>query len=274
MLLTRLALLAAAYQAPPERVGRPVLIDAFTASYEIDMVRYRLELHAPIVARTIIAESNYTFMGEPKPLHMHNQLTQAEISRFNIRLLFIQIPAFTLQRVLDCGRDHGWSYYIEDGHKRMCGKNEQFLIEKLSRMEMNQAILQEIRALNGTLLQDHSTNASAVEATAPALTPTLAASVTSRTLVAPPPPPEIFVYFSDADELLDPRIFTRNNTVVARFPGCLGVWQRVFQYNERCLMRGTRWIRAILARGDWLTGILLKWPEIELRMGSAHACAD
>ena len=164
MLLASQILLAAQQQPPSARVGRTVILDAFTASHEIDMVRYRLELHAPIVRRTIIGESNYTFTGEAKPLHMHAQLTREELSQYNIRLLFIQIPSFTLQRVWDCGRTVP-PHYFENGSKRLCGKNEQFLIEKHSRREMNAALLEEIRALNGTLLQEHAANASSAAAT-------------------------------------------------------------------------------------------------------------
>ena len=48
---------------------------------------------------------------------------------------------------------------------------------------------------------------------------------------------DFFVYFSDVDELLDADTLTNHSY---RMPGCMGVRQKVFMYNERCYMRGTR----------------------------------
>ena len=229
---------------PRARGGRPVVIDAFTASHEIDMVRYRLELHAPIAARTVIAESNYTFTGAAKPLYMKLHLTHDEIRRYNIRLLFIQIPPQTLKRVRACSEGH----YVENGTRRSCGHNEAFAIERLSRSVMNKALLEEIVALNDTLTQERVSGRDEHAAN------------TANTAA---PPSALFVYFSDVDELLDP-VALRNNT--ARVPGCTGVRQRVFLYNENCFQRNVRWIRALIARGAWLAPVLRKYPEIELRM--------
>ena len=48
---------------------------------------------------------------------------------------------------------------------------------------------------------------------------------------------DLYVYFSDVDELLDAEAL-KNFT--HRLPGCMGVRQKVFMYNERCFMKGTR----------------------------------
>jgi hypothetical protein len=48
---------------------------------------------------------------------------------------------------------------------------------------------------------------------------------------------DLFVYFSDVDELLDADALSNYSH---RLPGCMGVRQKVFMYNERCFMKGTR----------------------------------
>ena len=63
------------------------LIDVFTANDEVAMMRFRLRLHAPVATRTIILESNLTHSGHPKPLHMANALTPAEIRHHQIMLV-------------------------------------------------------------------------------------------------------------------------------------------------------------------------------------------
>lgn len=76
----QLLLMASISTAPP-------LLDVFLINDELDMMRYRLALHAPLAARTIIAESRWTHSGQPKPLHAAASLTARELRTYNIRLL-------------------------------------------------------------------------------------------------------------------------------------------------------------------------------------------
>ena len=73
-----------------------MMLDIFSASDEIDMIRYRLRLHQPIAYRTIILEANVTHTGQPKPLHVRAALTAAEIARYNVEL--ISVP-FTTEEI-------------------------------------------------------------------------------------------------------------------------------------------------------------------------------
>ena len=65
------------------------LLDVFLANDEVDMVRFRLRLHSPVTTRFIIAESNYTHTGTPKPLHMRDSLAPSELTRYNVRLVVV-----------------------------------------------------------------------------------------------------------------------------------------------------------------------------------------
>ena len=51
------------------------------------MVRYRLRLHAPISVRTFISEANCTHTRASKPLYVRQALSDAEVQRYNVRLL-------------------------------------------------------------------------------------------------------------------------------------------------------------------------------------------
>ena len=235
-----------------------MVIDAFLASHEIEMVRYRLALHAPIVGRTIIAESNYTYTAEPKPTYVRNALTREEIVKYNIRLVFIEFPPHLIRVQQQCAT----GFYQQKGKRIPCGHYENFQLEQWSRRTVNQAILEEIALLNAAItgrqlpgrIERSMDRSDRMGSLAPA---------TPKPPTPPPPPPELFVYFSDVDELLDARML---GNLSHRFPSCMGVRQKVFMYNERCYMRGTRWIRAIIARADWLARVITKFPNLELRL--------
>ena len=64
-----------------------MMLDIFSASDELDMIRYRLELHQPITYKTIILEANVTHTGKPKPLYVREALTAGEIARHNVVLM-------------------------------------------------------------------------------------------------------------------------------------------------------------------------------------------
>ena len=79
--------------APAEAVpGQPTawaksMIDVFSASDEIAMVRFRLQLHEPLAFKTIVLESNYTHTGRPKPLYIANALSAEEKARYNVHVI-------------------------------------------------------------------------------------------------------------------------------------------------------------------------------------------
>ena len=65
------------------------LLDAFMANDEVAMVWYRLQLHAPLAARTLISESLATHAGRPKRAYVAEALSAADLARHNIRLLTV-----------------------------------------------------------------------------------------------------------------------------------------------------------------------------------------
>jgi hypothetical protein len=68
------------------------MLDMMTAHDEIPMLRYRLQLHAPLAVKTVILESNLSHAGHPKPLHVQNSLTPEEIALYNIELINVPSP--------------------------------------------------------------------------------------------------------------------------------------------------------------------------------------
>ena len=84
----------------PMLFGLP-MIDMMTAHDEIPMLRYRMKLHAPLAIKTIILESNMSHAGYPKPLHVKNSLTEAEIRRYNVELINVPFGALE-QRMESC----------------------------------------------------------------------------------------------------------------------------------------------------------------------------
>ena len=116
---------------------------------------------------------------------------------------------------------------------------------------LNEAILEEIASLNRSLPHPHGdmavrspghspggSKASALSAgKASALSAGKASALSSSRTSGYGLRRDFFVYFSDVDELLDADTLTNHSY---RMPGCMGVRQKVFMYNERCYMRGTR----------------------------------
>jgi hypothetical protein len=116
---------------------------------------------------------------------------------------------------------------------------------------LNEAILEEIASLNRSLPHPHGdmavrspghspggSKASALSAgKASALSAGKASALSSSRASGYGLRRDFFVYFSDVDELLDADTLTNHSY---RMPGCMGVRQKVFMYNERCYMRGTR----------------------------------
>lgn len=86
---------------PSSTLGLP-LIDMMTANDEIPMLRYRLQLHAPLAVKTIILESNLSHSGAPKPLHVHNALTAEEIERYHVEVINVPFSAELRGRMAGC----------------------------------------------------------------------------------------------------------------------------------------------------------------------------
>ena len=76
--------------------------DMMTANDEIEMLRYRLRLHAPIAVKTIILESNLSHAGFPKPLYVRNALTDDEIRRYHVELINVPFPSDLRDRMRKC----------------------------------------------------------------------------------------------------------------------------------------------------------------------------
>jgi hypothetical protein len=108
---------------------------------------------------------------------------------------------------------------------------------------LNEAILEEIASLNRSLPHPHGDMAvrspghSPGGSKASALSAGKASALSSSRASGYGLRRDFFVYFSDVDELLDADTLTNHSY---RMPGCMGVRQKVFMYNERCYMRGTR----------------------------------
>eukprot|EP00966_Prymnesium_polylepis_P311020 7186001-Prymnesium_polylepis.1 len=107
------------------------VIDVFTANDEVAMMRFRLRLHAPVAVRTIILESNLTHSGHPKPLHMRDALTQAEIRRHKITL--VNVP-FTHdeQRRANCSSSRAGrcTWVLESAQRRYVNHLLQRVVEE------------------------------------------------------------------------------------------------------------------------------------------------
>ena len=114
------------------------MLDVFSASDEVAMVRFRLQQHEPLAFKTIVLESNYTHTGVPKPLHIANSLSIEEVARYNVQI--INVPfGDALLRKANCSQ-------------RRCV----LLLEDAQRRYVNTLLLKErlehIRAGRGELL--------------------------------------------------------------------------------------------------------------------------
>ncbi len=100
---------------PPQANPVPFFVDVFPFNDEIAMLRYRLQLHAPLAIRTIIAESQWTFSGARKPLHALASLTADEIAKYRIHLLDMPLSAHNESRASFSTRA---SFSIEITHRQ------------------------------------------------------------------------------------------------------------------------------------------------------------
>ena len=278
MWLIAAAATAAAAAAPSQRAR---IIDAFMASSEIDMVRYRLKLHHEIAIKTIIVEAPFTHAGQPKPLLVRNSLTNEELERYKVRLVTVKFTAEALQQarcrfaslatVASSGQadnsfgsgDHEQSVLQVSIrlNRTQCVRTHTFagggafdtksLLEGQQRRAMNAAILDEIATANKTAEVEQVR----VEA----------ATGTEHRRRMP-----FFVHVSDVDELLDPRLVAKQH---AGWPSCLPAHLRLYGFSEHCLFSTPRWMRSLIARADWLASILKSNPEAELRMAHRESIA-
>lgn len=134
---------------PIAALPRVRMIDVFPLNDEVEMMRYRLTLHAPHTLRTIIVESRLTHSGHPKPLHARAALSDDEIQRYNVRLVESAVENITALRAQHSA---AVTWQLEVGQ----------------RQHVNRAVLEELEALlarqargefNGTKLLVHSSDA-------------------------------------------------------------------------------------------------------------------
>jgi hypothetical protein len=92
------------------------------------MVRYRLQLHAPMAGRTLIAEARTTFSGRAKRAHIAGALSAAELARYNVRL--VEVPRAAM---------HGAAMNCSE---RACAQ----AAETAQRVSLNRPILEELAA--------------------------------------------------------------------------------------------------------------------------------
>lgn len=90
------------------------LIDIFMINDEVEMMRTRLALHAPVTRRFIILESNVTFSGRSKPLHARLNLTADECEQYNVVVLNVELSSsqrYNAQRVVSrtAGKSVEWA---------------------------------------------------------------------------------------------------------------------------------------------------------------------
>lgn len=96
------------------------VLDIFSASDEIEMLRYRLQYHKPIAYRTIILEANYTHAGVPKQLHVSAALTPEEIARHAVTIVRVPFTTGEVRRVQQpgCLRSRQCALVLEDAQRR------------------------------------------------------------------------------------------------------------------------------------------------------------
>ena len=76
-------------------------VDVVLFGHEVDMLRYRLKVHAPIFSAVVIVESNLTHTGLPKPLYARDSLTAEEIALYGITLVNVPLHEIKRKRQLD-----------------------------------------------------------------------------------------------------------------------------------------------------------------------------
>ena len=112
--------------------GRPTawaksMIDVFSASDEVAMVRFRLHLHEQLAFKTIVLESEHTHTGRLKPLYITNALSAEEKARYNVQL--INVPfGDALLRKANCSLRR-CVLALEDAQRRYV--NSMLLVERL-----------------------------------------------------------------------------------------------------------------------------------------------
>ena len=184
----------------------PPLLDVFLINDEIEMLRYRLALHAPLAVRTIVAESRWTHSGHPKPLHARNNLTDEELVRFNIRCVDVPFPRLASEH--------------SSRNKSAASSNSRNAldVEIAHRRYLHGIIGREMRAL------------------LPALLP---ATVSAETAA----PSDLLVHFSDVDELLDLASLRRAvqlaGSIEAVVPACRSPMLRHYYYGVHCPTKTT-----------------------------------
>ena len=200
------------------------LIDVFVANDEVDMVRYRLRLHASVTARTIIAESNLTHTGKPKPLHIRAALTDEELRRYNVRLLSVPFSSAQLSRA-NCSRIQ-CAYVLEIGQRHFVNR---VIAEEIAALEVASAG----RSHRSPQLLVHSSDVDEL------IDPQVVARLTPGAT-------------SNASTLAeDGRAVRRMLWSEGERFGCVSPRLRVFMYGEHCAIERLTWARSTLFTTAW-----------------------
>ena len=76
--------------------GTLPLVDVIPFHDEIEMLQYRIRLHAPYVSVFVVCESNMTYSGLPKPFHAAHALSALE--GILPRIMVVQVPFSAAER--------------------------------------------------------------------------------------------------------------------------------------------------------------------------------
>jgi len=219
------------------------LLDVFLANDEVAMVRYRLRLHssAPDLVQTrfVIAESNHTHTGTPKPLHIRAALTDEELARFNVRLL--AVPFTVKQQTKANCSSIRCAYVLEIGQRHY----------------VNSIIAEEIASMAAAA--GSTTSLIHVSDVDELIDPRIVARL-ARTPASPAP-------LADHESSL-----MRHALWEATGGGCISPNLRVFMYGVHCPVEHLRWTRSTLFTAAWFNRTLIRLPHLQMRKLSSGPC--
>ena len=211
------------------------LIDIFFGGHEIEMLRYRLNVHASFAYKFVVVESRFTFTGIPKPLYLRDAFL-AEAKVHNIRkgglltphLIWFVRARYQAYCTLCLTADfQNVEFSLEQRSKANCTIPKKWacawVLEAVQRRFLNAVAIREMLELRGT---------------------------------------DALVYVSDIDEILDIDMLLKMNVQVLK---CVSPSLRWFIYSERCPL-ARRFSSGVLFRAGsgWFNSTLAKHPELLL----------
>uniref|UniRef100_A0A7S3BC14 Uncharacterized protein n=1 Tax=Haptolina ericina TaxID=156174 RepID=A0A7S3BC14_9EUKA len=110
------------------------LIDIFFGGHEIEMLRYRLNVHASFAYKFVVVESRFTFTGIPKPLYLRD----AFLAEAKVHNIHFQNVEFSLEQrsKANCTIPKKWA----------CA----WVLEAVQRRFLNAVAIREMLELRGT----------------------------------------------------------------------------------------------------------------------------